>query len=119
MCVTNFCLCAHTCISCAAFTAVAVDQLNAVVGSVRVAGVRQALIHVTLAPLTHIARWADTAIATYPVHTASTVKTTWLASLRVNIRGTVIHINFTVNTYIVTKRIEIFIINYYVNNINR
>lgn len=94
----------HTCVSCAAFTAVAVNQLDAIVGSVWVTGVRQALIYITLTSLTHIAWWAHAPVATHPVHTAPAIKTAWLAGLGIHIRGTIVDINFTVNTYRVTER---------------
>lgn len=65
---------ALTCISSTAFTAVAVGELDAVVGSSGVTRVRQTLVDVTFTALTHVARWAHTLVAADTVHTLAIVE---------------------------------------------
>lgn len=67
-------------VSCTALAAEVIDELNAVVGSAGVTGVRQALVNVALATLAHKTSRTHTTITTDTIHTPPTVKTPWLTS---------------------------------------
>lgn len=89
----------NTRVSCAAFAAVAVGELHAVVGSSGIAGVRQTLVDIPLAALTHIARRTQALIATNAVHTLAIVEALGLVGQRVGGGGAVIQVDFTVDSY--------------------
>lgn len=88
-----------TCISRAAFTAVAVGELNAVVGASGVAGVRQTLVDVALATLAYVASRAQTVVTSDAVNALAIVEAFGLVGQWVGGGGAVIQINLTVDTY--------------------
>lgn len=69
-----------TCIPSAAFTPVAVGELDAVVGASGVTRIWQTLIDVPFTALTYITRWAHTLVASNAVHTLAIVKALGLIS---------------------------------------
>lgn len=87
-----------TCVSSSALATVVVGELDAAVGAAQVTGVRQALIDVSFAAFSHIARWALAVVAANTVHTTSLVKALGLLGHRVSKRGAVIYVYFAVNT---------------------
>lgn len=66
-------------VSCTAFAAEIVDKLYAVVGSIGVTGVRQALVDVALAALANKPSRTHAAVTSHAVNTAAAVKTARLA----------------------------------------
>lgn len=84
-----------TCISGAAFTAVAVGELNAVVRPPGITRVRQTLVDVAFTPLADVARRTHALIASYAVHTFAVVEAFGLVGQRVAGRGAVIQVDLT------------------------
>lgn len=84
-------------VSRAAFAAVAVGELHAVVGASGVAGVRQALVDVALAALAHVARWAQALVAADAVHALAVVEALGLVGQRVGGGGAVVQVDLTVD----------------------
>lgn len=87
----------NTCVSCAAFAAVAVGELHTVVGSSGVAGVRQTLVDVPLAALAHVARRTQALVAADAVNTLAVVKALGLVGQRVGGGGAVVQVDLTVD----------------------
>lgn len=87
----------NTCISCAAFAAVTVGELHAVVGSSGVAGVRQTLVDVPLTAFAHVAWRTQALVATNTIHTLAVVKALGLVGQRVGGGGAVIQVDLTVD----------------------
>lgn len=79
-----------------------IDALHAVLGSSGIAGIRQALVDVTLAALTHEARWAGAAVATHLIHTGAVVEALGAPRDGVDRGVTVIHVDLTVHTLCAT-----------------
>lgn len=69
----------RTGVSCSALASEVVDELYAVVGSVGVTGVRQALIDIAFTALTYKTGRTHTTITAYTVNTAAAVKAPRLA----------------------------------------
>lgn len=88
-----------TCVTGAAFTSVAVGQLNAVVGPSGITGVWQALVDVSLAAFTHVARQTHTLVTSNAVHTFAIVEAFGLIRQWVSEGGAIIQINLTVDTF--------------------
>lgn len=84
-------------VSRAAFAAVAVGELHAVVGASGVAGVRQALVDVALAALAHVARRAQALVAADAVHALAVVEALGLVGQRVGGGGAVVQVDLTVD----------------------
>lgn len=94
----------RTCISSAAFAAVAVGELNAVVGPSGVAGVRQTLVDVTFAALSYVACRAHALVTSDAVYTLAVVEALGLVGQWVAGGGAVVQIDLTVDTYGRQKR---------------
>lgn len=96
-------VCCHvpipTCVTSAAFTSVAVGQLNAVVGPSGITGVRQTLIDISLTTFTNVARQAHTLVTSDAVHTFAIVEALGLFCQWVSEGGAIIQINLTVDTF--------------------
>lgn len=88
-----------TCVSRAAFAAVAVGELNTVVRPLGVAGVRQTLVHVALTALSYVARWAHAPVTADAVHALAIIEALGLIGQRVAGGGAVIQVDLTVDTY--------------------
>lgn len=63
-----------TCVPSAALAVVVVGELDAAVRAVRVAGVGEALVDVSLAALAHVAGGADAVVAPHAVHALAIVE---------------------------------------------
>lgn len=83
---SNVIICGHSCpgvcqmsvrtgVSCTALAAEVIGELYAVVGSVGVTGVRQALIDVSFAALAYKTGRTHAAVTAYAIHAPATVKT--------------------------------------------
>jgi len=88
-----------TCVSSAAFTAVAVGELNAVVGPDGVTGVGQTLVDVAFAALTYVACRAHTLVTSNAVHTPPVIEALGLSGQRVAGGVAIIQIDLTVDAY--------------------
>lgn len=86
-------------VSGATLAAVVVGELDAAVGSTRVTGVWQTLVHVSLTALPNISRRADAVVASDSIHTLAFVEALWLFSDWVSEGSAVVHIDLTVNTW--------------------
>lgn len=87
-----------TCISGAAFAAIAVGELDAIVGASGVTGVRQTLVDVTFTSLAYVTCWAHALVTSNAVYTLSIVEALGLVGQWVTGRGAVIQIDLTVDT---------------------
>ena len=87
-----------TCVSSTAFTAVAVGELDAVVGPPGVAGIRQTLVDVALAALAHVARRAHALVAPDAIHALAVVEALGLVCERVGRGVAVVQVDLTVDT---------------------
>lgn len=87
-----------TCVSSSAFASVAVGELNAVVGSSGVTGVRQTLVDITFTALAHIAGRAHTLVTSDAIHTLAVVEALGLVGQWVGGGVAVIQVNLTVDT---------------------
>lgn len=96
-------VCCHvpipTCVTSAAFTSVAVGELNAVVGPSGVTGVRQTLVDISLTTFTYVAGQAHTLVTSDAVHTFAIVEALGLICQWVSEGGAIIQINLTVDTF--------------------
>lgn len=88
-----------TCVSGAALAAVAVGELNAVVGASRVTWVGQTLVDVTFAALAYVACRTHTLITSDAVHALAVVEALGLVGQGVGGRSAVVQVNLTVDTY--------------------
>jgi hypothetical protein len=75
-----------------------IDALHTVLGTAWIAGVRQALVDVTLAPLSYEAGRAGATVATHLVHTGAIVEALGAAGGGVKRGVAVVHIDFAVHT---------------------
>lgn len=87
-----------TCISSTAFAAVAVGELDAVVGPSGVTGVRETLVDVTFTALAHVARRAHTLVASDAIHTFAIVEALGFVCQWVTGGVAVVQVNLTVDT---------------------
>lgn len=87
-----------TCVPSAAFTSVAVGELNAVVGPPGVTGVRQTLVDISLTAFAHVAGQAHTLVTSDAVHAFAIVEALGLVCERVREGGAIIQVNLTVDT---------------------
>lgn len=97
-----------TCVTGAAFTSVAVGELNAVVGPSGIAGVRQTLVDVPLAAFPDVAGQAHALVAPDAVHTFAVVEALGLVGEWVSEGGAIIQIYLTVDTFSGAERGTLF-----------
>lgn len=97
-----------TCVTSAAFTSVAVGELNAVVGPSGVTGVRQTLVDVSLAAFTYVAGQAHALVTSDAVQAFAIVEALGLVCQWVSEGGAIIQINLTVDTFNNAGRETIF-----------
>lgn len=91
-------LTSSTCESWFADTEVVVGQLDAVQTVCRTTGIGEALVNVTLTPLSGESRRAVAAIASHSINTGAIVQTLWRGISQPQWWGTVILIDLTKNT---------------------
>lgn len=88
-----------TCVTSAAFTSVAVGELNAVVGPSGVTGVRETLVDISLATFAYVTGQAHTLVTSDAVYAFAIVEALGLVRQWVSERGAIIQINLTVDTF--------------------
>lgn len=86
-----------TCVAGAAFAAITVGELDAVVRAPGIARIRQALVDVALAALAHVARRADALVAPDAIHAFAIVEAFGLVRQRVAERVAVVQIDLAVD----------------------
>lgn len=87
-----------TCEPGATLAAVVVGELAAAVRALRVTGVGETLINVSLAALTHVSRRADAVVASNSIHALPIVETLGLIGDWVGERVAVIDVDLTMHT---------------------
>lgn len=86
-----------TCVSGAALAVVIVGELDAAVRAVRVTGVGEALVDVSLATLAHVASGADAVVAADAVHTLALVEALGFVGDGVGGGVAVVYVDFAVH----------------------
>lgn len=86
-----------TCVTRAAFTSVAVGELNAVVGPSGVTGVRQTFVDISLTTFAYVAGQAHALVTSDAVHALAIVETLGLVCHWVSEGGAIVQINLTVD----------------------